>query len=45
MGSPSDGITTDDDAATIVTTLHDLESILIDPSANAVDIEILVASI
>ena len=30
--------------ASVQTTLHDLESILIDPSANAIDMEIFVAS-
>jgi len=45
MGTSHDSIAVSDANATIVTTLHDLESILIDPSANAVDVEIFVASI
>jgi len=34
-----------DTNANIETTLHDLESILIDPGANAVDVEVFVASV
>ena len=45
MGSPHDGIAMDDDAAGIVTSLVDLESLLVDPSANAVDVEVFVASV
>ena len=45
MGSPKSGIGTDDDAAGIVNSLKDLESILIDPGTNTVDIEIFVASV
>ena len=44
MGTPHDGIGIDDDAAGIVTSLNDLESILIDPSANEVKLEIIAAS-
>jgi len=44
MGTSHDSVGVSDANATIVTTLHDLESILIDPSANAVDVEIFVAS-
>jgi hypothetical protein len=44
MGAPSDGIAVDDSAATIVTTLHNLESLLIDPSANTVSVEVFIAS-
>jgi hypothetical protein len=44
MGTPHDGIGIDDDAAGIVTSLNDLESILIDPGSNAVAVEIFVAS-
>ena len=40
-----DGIAVDDDAAGIVTALTDLESILVDPLSEDVDVEILVASI
>ena len=45
MGSPHDGIKVRSDAATIITDLVDLESIIIDPSDNAVDIEIFIASV
>ena len=45
MGSPHDGIATSDANATIVTSLTDLESLLVDPSSNAVDVEVFVASV
>jgi|TARA_Y100000015_G_scaffold28991_2_gene28284 hypothetical protein len=44
MGTPSDGIAVDDSAATIVTALHNLESILLDPGTNAISAEIFIAS-
>ena len=44
MGTSHDSIAAYDADASVQTTLHDLESILIDPSANAVDVEIFVAS-
>lgn len=44
MGAPLDGIAVDDSAATIVTALHNLESLLIDPSANTVSVEVFIAS-
>lgn len=44
MGAVHDGIAVDDDAATIVTALTDLESVLVDPGANAVSVEVFVAS-
>tara|TARA_R100000808_G_C2132211_1_gene141203 strand:+ start:402 stop:896 length:495 start_codon:yes stop_codon:yes gene_type:complete len=44
MGTSHDSVAAYDTDASVQTTLHDLESILIDPSANAIDIEILVAS-
>ena len=44
MGTSHDSIAAYDTDASVQTTLHDLESILIDPSANAVDIEVFVAS-
>ena len=44
MGTSHDSIAAYDADSSVQTTLHDLESILIDPSANAVDMEILVAS-
>ena len=40
-----DGIAVKDDAATIVTSLTDLESILIDPGSNAVKVEVFIASV
>jgi hypothetical protein len=43
MGTVADGIAVADDAATAITTLNDLESILIDPSANEVSIEVFAA--
>ena len=45
MGSPHDGIALSDANATIVTALTDLESLLVDPSGNAVDVEVFVASV
>tara|TARA_R100000388_G_scaffold35353_1_gene27498 strand:- start:998 stop:1474 length:477 start_codon:yes stop_codon:yes gene_type:complete len=44
MGIPSDGIAVSDTNATIVTTLHNLESILIDPLSNSVAVEVFIAS-
>ena len=44
MGAPSDELAVRDDAATIETTLHNLESILVDPGSNAVSVEIFIAS-
>jgi len=44
MGTPHDGIVVDDDAATVVTALGDLESLIVDPSANTVQVEIFVAT-
>ena len=44
MGTSHDSVAAYDTDSSVQTTLHDLESILIDPSANAIDIEILVAS-
>ena len=40
-----DGIAVKDDAATLVTSLNDLESILVDPLSEDIDIEIFVASV
>ena len=45
MGSVHDGIAVSDANATIVTALTDLESILMNPGTNAVNIEIFIASI
>ena len=44
IGTPHESFHVKDDAATIITALTDIESILIDPSSNAVKMEILVAS-
>ena len=44
MGVVDEAAHADDDAAAIVTSLTDVESILIDPGSNAVKLEILVAS-
>ena len=44
MGSPEDGIGADDDAAGLVTNLVDLDSLVVQPGGNAVDVEIFIAS-
>ena len=44
MGSPSDGVAVSDANATIVTTLHNLESLLVDPLSENVDVEVFIAS-
>ena len=44
MGTSHDSVAAYDTDASVQTTLHNIESILIDPSVNAIDIEILVAS-
>jgi hypothetical protein len=44
MGTPEDGIAVSDANATIVTTLNDLESILVDPGSNAISVEVFIAS-
>ena len=45
MGTPHDSIAAYDTDASVQTTLHDLESILIDPGSNAVDVEVFAASV
>ena len=45
MGTPHDSIAVYDTDASVQTTLHDLESILVDPGANAVQVEVFVASV
>jgi hypothetical protein len=45
MGSPDEAAHADDDAASIVTALTDLESIIVDPGAAAGTIEVFIASI
>ena len=44
MGGASDSIAVDDTNANIVTALHNLESLLVDPLANAVKVEVFIAS-
>ena len=44
MGTSHDSIAAYDADGSVQTTLHDLESILVDPSDNAVDVEVFVAS-
>ena len=44
MGTPSDGVAVSDANATIVTALHNLESLLIDPLSNNVTVEVFIAS-
>tara|TARA_R110002020_G_scaffold145043_7_gene318288 strand:- start:182 stop:667 length:486 start_codon:yes stop_codon:yes gene_type:complete len=45
MGSAHDGIAVKDDAATIVTALTDLESLLVDPLSENIDVEVFIASV
>ena len=45
MVNQHDSIAVYDTDASVQTTLHDLESILIDPGSNAVDVEVFVASV
>jgi hypothetical protein len=44
MGTPDEGIHVNDDAAGILTALTDLESIIINPGANAGTVEVFTAS-
>tara|TARA_R100001530_G_scaffold17488_2_gene15115 strand:- start:261 stop:740 length:480 start_codon:yes stop_codon:yes gene_type:complete len=44
MGTPHESIAVDDDASNVLTSLYDLESLLVDSGANAVNIEVVVAS-
>jgi hypothetical protein len=46
MGIPHEGIACDDDSAAIITdtALHDLESLVVDPKANSVSVEVFIAS-
>ena len=44
MGTSHDSIAAYDADGSVQTTLHDLESILVDPGSNAVDVEIFAAS-
>ena len=45
LGTIHDGIATSDANATIVTSLTDLESLLVDGGSNAIQLEVLVASV
>jgi len=45
MGTPSEGVAVQDTNANIETTMHNLESILIDPLTNEVAVEIFIASV
>jgi|TARA_Y100001963_G_C6716836_1_gene417067 hypothetical protein len=45
MGTIHDGIALDDDSATIVTALTDLESLLVDPLSENIDVEVFIASV
>ena len=44
MGSPDSGVAVSDANATIVSSLNDLESLLIDPGSNTITIEVFIAS-
>jgi len=43
MGTPHDGIATSDANANVITTLVDLESLIVDPAANDVAVELFIA--
>jgi hypothetical protein len=44
MGKLDDGIAVNDDGAGLISSLNDLESILVDSSSNAVNLELFIAS-
>ena len=44
MGEPHEGIAVRDDAATLITSLVDLESIIVDSGTNSLLVEVLIAS-
>ena len=44
MGAVDEAVHADDDAATIITALTDLESIIVDPGSNAGTVEVFIAS-
>tara|TARA_R100000458_G_C8178091_1_gene176139 strand:- start:194 stop:667 length:474 start_codon:yes stop_codon:yes gene_type:complete len=44
MGAPDEAAHADDDSASIVTALTDLESIIVDPGSNSGQVEVFVAS-
>ena len=43
MGTPHDGIATNSGGAAVITDLHDLESLIVDPAANDVAVELFIA--
>ena len=45
MGTPHDGIQVSDANANVITTLVDLESIIADPAANDVKVDVFIASV
>ena len=45
MGTPDEAVHANDSSATIVTALTDLESIIVDPGANAGTVEVFTASV
>ena len=45
MGDADDCMSVDDDAATPDFTMHPLESIIVDSGANAVQVEMLIATV
>ena len=45
MGTPSEGIAVQDTNAVLEATMHNLESILVDPLSNEVAVEIFIASV
>jgi hypothetical protein len=45
MGTPSEGVAVQDTNAVLEATMHNLESILIDPLTNEVAVEIFIASV
>tara|TARA_A100001515_G_scaffold90383_1_gene71924 strand:+ start:12 stop:497 length:486 start_codon:yes stop_codon:yes gene_type:complete len=45
LGTIHDGISLDDDADGIVTALNDLESLLVDPLSENIDVEVFIASV
>ena len=44
MGAVDEAVHADDDAATIITALTDIESIIVDPGASAGQVEVFIAS-
>ena len=44
LGTPPDSINVKDDAATLVTDLVDLDSLVVQPGGNAIDVEVFIAS-